>query len=233
MYEVLHERFRSLRDATGIRAVVISGADGDFCSGGDVVEIIGPLVERDAAGRQAFTKMTGDVVRVMRDCPQPIVAAVSGVAAGAGAALALAADVRFGTPDCRFAFLFSRVGLAAADMGVSVLLPRVLGMGRASELLFTGREVAAEEALAVGLLNRVVPADSLLPEALALAHEIAGGPALAHAQTKRILQYAAEHDLAATLDEESRVQAELMGNGDFARAYRAFVERRQAEFRGD
>ena len=178
---------RSARSTTvaAVKVVVIRGAGGNFCSGGDVHEIIGPLTKMDRDGLLNFTRMTGDLVRAMRACPQPIIAAVEGVCAGAGAIMAMASDIRFGQPGCKTAFLFSRVGLSGADMGACAILPRIIGHGRAAELLFTGRAMTSDEGLAWGFYNRVV--EDVLAEAYALADELARGPTIAHAVTKRQL----------------------------------------------
>src|SRR6188768_4193509 len=187
MYAELRDLFRALPYASDIRAIVLTGADGNFCSGGDVYEIIEPLTRMEMPGLLAFTRMTGDLVKAMRACPQPIVAAVDGACAGAGAMMALAADLRIGTPAARTAFLFVRVGLAGCDMGACTLLPRMIGQGRASELLYTGRAMTADEGAAWGFFNRLVPADALMAEAQALARSLAAGPAFAHGMTKKLL----------------------------------------------
>jgi len=232
-YAELRDLFRGLAVAHDVKAIVISGAGGNFCSGGDVHEIIGPLTKRDAEGLLAFTRMTGDLVRAMRDCPQPIVAAVEGVCAGAGAILAMASDFRFATPAAKTAFLFVRVGLAGCDMSACAMLPRLIGLGRASELLYTGRAMSSEEGLAWGFFNRVVPADRFLNEALALAGEIASGPTFAHAMTKRMLTKEWTLSLEEALEAEAQAQAICMGTRDFQRAYEAFANKRRPEFKGD
>lgn len=233
IYAELRDLFRALAAADDVRAVVFAGEGADFCSGGDVHEIIGPLLERDAAGKLAFTQMTGDVVKAMRACPQPIVVAVDGVAVGAGAVLALAADVRIGTARSRVGFLFPKVGLSGADMGACALLPRVVGLGRAAELLFTGRLMDGEEAARLGFFTRLVGPETLRAEAASLARAIADGPWLAHATTKKMLGLESELTLDAAIDAEAREQARLMDTQDFARAYQAFVERRPPRFEGD
>jgi enoyl-CoA hydratase/carnithine racemase len=232
-YAELRDLFRALSAAPAVRALVITGAGGNFCSGGDVHEIIGPLTRRTPEGLLEFTRMTGDVVKAMRACPQPIIAAVDGVCAGAGAILAMAADFRLGTPRARTAFLFSRVGLAGCDMGACSILPRIIGQGRASELLYTGRSMSAEEGLAWGFFNRLTAPESLFSEAASLAAQIAQGPTLAHAVTKRMLH--AEWHLAidAAIDAEAEAQALCMQTEDFRRAYRAFVAKQQPRFEGD
>ena len=235
-YAELTGTFRALVDTPEVRAVVLTGAGGHFCSGGDVHEIIGPLVamhERgDAEGLRRFTRMTGDLVKSMRACPQPIVAAVDGVAAGAGAILAMASDLRVGTPRSRVAFLFVRVGLSGADMGACAILPRIIGHGRASELLFTGRVMEGAEAERCGFFSRLVDPDRLLAEAQALAASLAEGPALAHATTKRCLHAEWAMRLDDAIDAEADAQAQCMETGDFVRAYRAFVAKQPPRFEG-
>ena len=210
---------------------MIRGAGGNFCSGGDVHEIIGPLTRMTSQGLLRFTRMTGDLVRAMRSCPQPIIAAVEGVCAGAGAILAMASDIRFGQPGCRTAFLFSRVGLSGADMGACAILPRIVGQGRAAELLFTGRDMSAEEGLAWGFYNRVV--EDVMAEAYALAGELARGPTIAHCITKRQLDAESNMTINEALEAEARVQARCMETNDFRRAYEAFANKQRPEFRGD
>jgi enoyl-CoA hydratase/carnithine racemase len=232
-YAELRDLFRALTAAPAIRALVITGAGGNFCSGGDVHEIIGPLTQRTPEGLLEFTRMTGDVVKAMRACPQPIVAAVDGICAGAGAILAMASDLRLGTPRAKTAFLFTRVGLAGCDMGACSILPRIIGHGRASELLYTGRAMSAEEGLAWGFFNRLAAPESVLAEAMSLGAQIAGGPTFAHAMTKKMLH--AEWHLAvdAAIDAEAEAQAVCMQTEDFRRAYRAFVAKQQPRFEGD
>ena len=232
-YAELRDLFRGLARASDVRAVVIGGAGGNFSSGGDVHEIIGPLTRMDAPGLLDFTRMTGDLVLAMRRCPQPIVAAVDGVCAGAGAMLALAADMRLGTASARTAFLFSRVGLAGADMGACALLPRTIGQGRAAELLYTGRAMAAEEGLAWGFFNRLVEPAVLVDEAVALARLLADGPSFAHGMTKRLLHQAWAMDLDAEIEAEAQAQAICMQTADFRRAYEAFAARRVPRFEGN
>ena len=232
-YAELRDLFRGLAHASDVRAVVIAGAGGNFSSGGDVHEIIGPLTRMDAPGLLDFTRMTGDLVLAMRRCPQPIVAAVDGVCAGAGAMLALAADMRLGTAAARTAFLFSRVGLAGADMGACALLPRTIGQGRAAELLYTGRAMAAEEGLAWGFFNRLVEPAVLVDEAVALARLLADGPSFAHGMTKRLLHQAWAMDLDAEIEAEAQAQAICMQTADFRRAYEAFAARRVPRFEGN
>ena len=232
-YAELRDLFRGLTAARAVRALVITGAGGNFCSGGDVHEIIGPLTQRAPQGLLEFTRMTGDVVKAMRACPQPIVAAVDGACAGAGAILAMASDFRLGTPRAKTAFLFTRVGLAGCDMGACSILPRIIGQGRASELLYTGREMSAEEGLAWGFFNRLAAPESVLAEAMALAAQIAEGPAFAHAMTKRMLHAEWHMPVDAAIDAEAEAQAICMQTEDFRRAYRAFVAKRPPRFEGD
>jgi len=230
-YEELRSTFYELDHNYSVKVVVIRGAGGNFCSGGDVHEIIGPLTKMNSQGLLRFTRMTGDLVRAMRHCPQPIIAAVEGVCAGAGAVLAMASDIRFGQPGCRTAFLFSRVGLSGADMGSCAMLPRIIGHGRAAELLFTGRDMTSEEGLAWGFYNRVV--EDATAEAYALAGQLAGGPSIAHCITKRQLDSEWNMTLDQALETEARVQARCMDTNDFKRAYEAFANKRQPEFKGD
>jgi len=225
--------FRAAARDDAVRAFVVTGAGGNFCSGGDVHEIIGPLLERDTKGLMAFTAMTGELVKAMRACPQPIVAAVDGVAAGAGAILAMASDMRIGTPRARVAFLFNRVGLAGCDMGACAILPRIVGQGRASELLYTGRALGAEEGLAWGFFNRLVAPEALAAEAAALARGIAGGPVFAHAMTKRMLAMEWAMSVEQAIEAEAVAQALCMTTQDFRRAYEAFAAKRRPEFKGD
>ena len=232
-YAELRDLFRGLAHASDVRAVVIVGAGGNFSSGGDVHEIIGPLTRMDAPGLLDFTRMTGDLVLAMRRCPQPIIAAVDGVCAGAGAMIALAADMRLGTAAARTAFLFSRVGLAGADMGACALLPRTIGQGRAAELLYTGRAMTAEEGLAWGFFNRLVEPAALVDEAVALARLLADGPSFAHGMTKRLLHQAWAMDLDAEIEAEAQAQAICMQTADFRRAYEAFAARRVPRFEGN
>ncbi len=232
-YAELRDLFRLLADGGGVRAVVIDGAGGNFCSGGDVHEIIGPLTKMDGKGHLEFTRMTGDLVRAMRVCPQPLIAAIDGVCAGAGAMIALAADFRIATPAARTAFLFVRVGLAGCDMGACALLPRLIGQGRAAELLYTGRSFDAAEGERIGFHNRIVPAEGLLPAASALAAELAAGPTLAHALTKKMLHLEWNMGVNEALDAEARAQAGLMQSADFQRAYAAFAAKQKPVFEGD
>ena len=232
-YAELRDLFRQLVTVSEVRALVLSGAGGNFCSGGDVHEIIGPLTHMDAEGLLRFTQMTGDLVKAMRHCPQPLIAAIDGVCAGAGAILAMASDFRIGTPRARTAFLFTRVGLAGCDMGACALLPRLIGQGRAAELLYTGRAMSADEGAAWGFFNRLVEPEALAAAATALATEIAAGPALAHAMTKKMLHQEWDMPIDAAIDAEARAQAHLMQSEDFRRAYRAFVAKQKPQFEGN
>ena len=236
-YGELTETFRALSYVTDVRAVVITGAGENFSSGGDVHEIIGPLVQMKESGRTgdilAFTRMTGDLVRAMRHCPQPIVAAIDGVCAGAGAAIALASDIRIGTPRSKVAFLFSRVGLSGADMGACALLPRVIGLGRAAELLYTGRFMDASEADRCGFYNRLVEPAQLAEHAAMLAQSLAEGPTFAHAMTKKALHQEWNMGIDEAIEAEAQTQAICMQTDDFARAYRAFANRSTPAFTGE
>jgi enoyl-CoA hydratase/carnithine racemase len=232
-YAELKGLFQTLGEAREIRTVVITGAGGNFCSGGDVHEIIGPLTRMPPQGLLDFTHLTGDLVKAMRACPQPIVAAVDGVCVGAGAILAMAADLRLGTPRTRTAFLFTRVGLAGCDMGACSILPRIIGHGRAAELLYTGRTMSAEEGLAWGFFNTLVSPESVLAQSLKLAREIAEGPTFAHAMTKRMLHAEWSLPIDAAIDAEAEAQALCMQTEDFRRAYRAFVAGQIPRFEGD
>jgi len=231
-YAELRDLFRSLAHASDVKAVVVTGAGGNFSSGGDVHDIIGPLTRLPMPGLLAFTRMTGDLVKAMRACPQPIVAAVDGVCAGAGAMMALASDLRLGTPAARTAFLFVRVGLAGCDMGACTLLPRTIGQGRAAELLYTGRTMSADEGAAWGFFNRIVAPDALSHEAATLARSLADGPTFAHGMTKALLHREWSMDLDAAIDAEAEAQAICMATGDFRRAYDAFVAKTPPRFEG-
>jgi len=230
-YDELRDTFRALNNARAVKVVVIRGAGGNFCSGGDVHEIIGPLTKMDCDGLLNFTRMTGDLVRAMRECPQPIIAAVEGVCAGAGAIMAMASDIRFAQAGAKTAFLFSRVGLSGADMGACAILPRLIGHGRAAELLFTGRTMTSDEGLAWGFYNRVV--EDVAAEAYALAEQLAKGPTIAHAVTKRQLDAEWNVTIDDALEMEARAQAHCMETNDFRRAYEAFANKQQPVFQGD
>ena len=233
LYAALRDWFRSLEHEPGVRAVVLAGAGENFCSGGDVHEIIGPLTTRNARELLEFTRMTGDLVKAMYTAPQPIVAAVDGVAAGAGAILAMASDIRIATPRARTAFLFTRVGLAGCDMGACAMLPRIIGHGRAAELLFTGRTMDADEGAGCGFYTRLVEPDSLHDEAMSIAAMLATGPTFAHAMTKRMLRQEWAMGLDEAIEAEAQAQAICMGTNDFGRAYTAFVARERPRFEGD
>jgi enoyl-CoA hydratase/carnithine racemase len=232
-YAELRELFRRLAADTDIRAVVIAGAGGNFCSGGDVNDIIGPLTQMTAAELLAFTRMTGDLVLAMRECPQPIIAAVDGVCAGAGAIVAMASDMRFAASGARTAFLFVRVGLAGCDMGACAILPRIIGHGRAAELLYTGRWMSADEGLSWGFFTRVVSPPALLEESVEFAATLANGPTFAHAMTKRMLHQEWNMSLEAAIESEAQAQALCMQTQDFRRAYLAFAARTPPVFEGN
>jgi len=232
-YAELRDLFRTMTQADDVKVVVLNGAGENFCSGGDVHEIIGPLTKLDMPGLLAFTQMTGDLVKAMRACPQPIVAAIDGICVGAGAILALASDIRFGTARSKTAFLFTRVGLAGCDMGACAMLPRVVGQGRASELLYTGRNLSGEEAERWGFFNRLCAPESLLKEAQALAAELAAGPTFAHGMTKKMLHQEWDMGVDEAIDAEAQAQAICMATNDFHRAYHAFVAKQKPEFKGD
>jgi len=236
-YGELRDLFRDLRYAKDVKIVILKGAGDNFCSGGDVHEIIGPLVRMQEAGDMPglleFTRMTGDAVVEMRKCPQPIIAAVDGICAGAGAILAMASDIRIGTPRAKTAFLFVRVGLAGADMGACNILPRIIGSGRAAELLYTGRVMTADEGERWGFYNRIVTPEELNAQAHALARELAAGPTFAHGMTKKCLEQEWSMGIAEAIEAEAQAQAICMQTKDYGRAYRAFVEKRRPEFQGD
>lgn len=232
-YAELRDLFRALVYATDIKVVVITGAGGNFCSGGDVHEIIGPLTRMSMPELLDFTRMTGDLVKAMRACPQPIVAAVDGVCAGAGAMVALASDMRLGTPSAKTAFLFTRVGLAGADMGACTLLPRMIGQGRASELLYTGRAMSSEEGSAWGFFNALHSSEELAAAAARLAAQIAAGPTFAHGVTKKLLHQEWNMGVDEAIEAEAEAQAICMATKDFHRAYHAFVAKQKPVFEGN
>jgi len=232
-YAELRDLFLTMAHADDVKVVVLNGAGENFCSGGDVHEIIGPLTKLDMPGLLAFTQMTGDLVRAMRACPQPIVAAIDGICVGAGAILALASDIRFGTARSKIAFLFTRVGLAGCDMGACAMLPRVIGQGRASELLYTGRNMTGDEAERWGFFNRLCAPEGLLKDAQALAAELAAGPTFAHGMTKKMLHQEWNMGVDEAIDAEAQAQAICMATNDFHRAYHAFVAKQKPEFKGD
>src|SRR6266516_1369820 len=232
-YAELRDTVRGLALDEAIKAAVIAPNGGNFASGGDVPDIIGPLLTRDMKGLLAFTRMTGDLVKAMRACPQPIIAAVDGVCVGAGAMIALFADLRIATPAARTAFLFTRVGLAGCDMGACAMLPRVIGQGRAAELLFTGRAMTAEEGERWGFFNSIVASDALEREAIALARSLAEGPTFAHMMTKTMLNQEWSMTLDQAIEAEAQAQAICMQTHDFKRAYEAFVAKQKPRFSGD
>ena len=216
-----------------VRAFIVTGAGGNFCSGGDVHEIIGPLLDRDTKGLMQFTAMTGELVKAMRACPQPIIAAVDGICAGAGAIIAMSSDIRLGTPRAKVAFLFNRVGLAGCDMGACAILPRLIGQGRASELLYLGRSLGGDEGLAWGFFNALHAPEALAENAATMARGIAEGPSFAHAMTKRMLQMEWAMSVEQAIEAEAVAQALCMTTQDFRRAYDAFVAKQRPVFRGD
>jgi len=230
-YAELRDHFRALAHEPGIKTVVLRGEGGDFSSGGDVHEIIGPLTKMTMPQLLDFTRMTGDVVKAMRHCPQPLIAAVEGVCAGAGAILAMACDLRYAAPSAKTAFLFVRVGLAGCDMGACAMLPRIIGQARAAELLYTGRSMGADEGHAWGFYNAI--ADPVLPPAMQAAHALAEGPTAAHAMTKKMLHQEWNAGLDEAIEMEAQAQAILMRNQDFRRAYEAFVAKQKPKFLGD
>jgi len=230
-YAELRDFFANLKNEKNVRAIVMTGAGGNFCSGGDVHEIIGPLTKMKLPQLLEFTRMTGDLVKAMRHCPQPVIAAVEGVCAGAGAILAMASDLRYAAPSAKVAFLFVRVGLAGCDMGACAILPRIIGQGRAAELLYTGRSMSAEEGHGWGFFNRV--SDSPLDAALITAKELAAGPTAAHAVTKKMLHQEWNVTVDQAIDMEAVAQAELMQTRDFLRAYEAFAAKKKPVFQGD
>ena len=232
-YAELRDLFRALNSATDVKTVVLTGAGGNFCSGGDVHEIIGPLTKMSMPEMLEFTRMTGDLIKAMRLCPQPIIAAIDGICAGAGAMMALAADMRLGTAQAKTAFLFTRVGLAGADMGACALLPRLIGQGRASELLFTGRAMTAQEGLQWGFFNALHEPSELLARAQKLALDLATGPTFAHAMTKTMLHQEWAMTLDQAIEAEAQAQAICMQTQDFKRAYEAFSAKQKPEFKGD
>jgi enoyl-CoA hydratase/carnithine racemase len=232
-YRELADFFWACQKDEAVKALVIAGAGGNFSSGGDVFEIIGPLIEMDTKGLTGFTRMTGELVKAMRAAPQPIVAAVDGVCAGAGAIIAMASDIRIGTPRAKVAFLFNKVGLAGCDMGACAILPRIIGQGRASELLYTGRFMTGEEGAAWGFFTRLAASDRVLEEARALAAEIAAGPTFGNTMTKRMLAMEWAMSVEEAIEAEAVAQALCMTTEDFARAYRAFAVKEKPVFEGN
>lgn len=230
-YAELRDTFRDLVYTPEVKAAVVTGAGGNFSSGGDVHEIIGPLTEMDMPGLLKFTRMTGDLVKAMRACPQPIVAALDGVCVGAGAIVAMASDMRIATPSTKTAFLFTRVGLAGCDMGACAILPRIIGQGRASELLFTGRVMTAEEGERWGFHNRI--AEDALGKATKLAQLLASGPTFAHGITKTQLSNEWNVSIETAIEMEAQAQAICMATNDFRRAFEAFAAKQTPEFKGD
>jgi enoyl-CoA hydratase/carnithine racemase len=232
-YAELADLFRAAAKDKAVKAFVICGAGGNFCSGGDVFEIIEPLVKMATADLLAFTRMTGEVIKAMRACPQPIVAAIDGVCAGAGAILAMASDLRLGTSTAKVAFLFNRVGLAGCDMGACAMLPRIIGQGRAAELLYTGRVLDGEEAERWGFFNRLASPDTVLAQAQQLAAELAAGPTFANGMTKRMLEMEWAMSVESAIEAEAVAQALCMETEDFARAFRAFAAKQKPVFEGN
>ena len=232
-YAELADLFRAAAKEKAVKAFVIFGAGGNFCSGGDVFEIIEPLVKMATAELLAFTRMTGEVIKAMRACPQPIVAAIDGVCAGAGAILAMASDLRVGTSTAKVAFLFNRVGLAGCDMGACAILPRIIGQGRAAELLYTGRVLSGEEAECWGFFNRLASPDTVLAQAQQLAAELAAGPTFANGMTKRMLEMEWAMSVESAIEAEAVAQALCMETEDFARAFRAFAAKQKPVFEGN
>jgi enoyl-CoA hydratase/carnithine racemase len=232
-YRELTDFFLAAQKEDEVKAIVVTGAGGNFSSGGDVFEIIGPLVAMETKDLLKFTRMTGELVKTMRACPQPVVAAIDGICAGAGAIIAMASDLRLGTAETKIAFLFNRVGLAGCDMGACAMLPRIVGQGRAAELLYTGRVLRGEEAERWGFLNRLIARESVLAEAQALAAELADGPTFANAMTKRMLEMEWAMSVESAIEAEAVAQALCMQTEDFSRAYHAFAEKRKPVFEGN
>jgi enoyl-CoA hydratase/carnithine racemase len=232
-YAELGNIFRAAARDKGVKAIVITGAGGNFCSGGDVFEIIKPLTEMDTTGLLDFTRMTGELVKAMRAAPQPIIAAIDGVCAGAGAIVAMASDIRIGTANAKVAFLFNRVGLGGCDMGACAILPRIIGQGRAAELLFTGRALAGEDAERWGFFNRLATPVDVLAQAQALAADLAAGPTFGNAMTKRMLEMEWAMSVETAVEAEAVAQALCMETKDFARAFRAFADKRKPVFEGN
>jgi enoyl-CoA hydratase/carnithine racemase len=232
-YRELADLFHAAARDEAVKAFVVTGSGGNFCSGGDVFEIIAPLIEMDTTQLLAFTRMTGELVKAMRACPQPIVAAIDGVCAGAGAIIAMASDLRIGTRDATVAFLFNRVGLAGCDMGACAILPRIIGQGRAAELLYSGRAMPGEEAERCGFFNRLESPDAVLAAAQTLAQDLAAGPTFAHAMTKRMLEMEWSMAVESAIEAEAVAQALCMHTEDFARALKAFAAKKKPVFEGN
>ncbi|SDT99930.1 enoyl-CoA hydratase family protein [Stappia sp. ES.058] len=232
-YAELRDLFRALQFDEEVKTIVVTGAGGNFCSGGDVFEIIEPLLSRDMPGLLQFTTMTGELVKAMRACPQPIVAGIDGVCVGAGAIIAMASDLRVGTAKAKVAFLFNRVGLAGCDMGACAILPRIIGHGRASELLYTGRVMSGEEAERWGFFNRLVDSDAVLPEARALADSLSAGPTFANSMTKRMMHMEWDMSIDQAIEAEALAQAVCMKTEDYRRAFKAFAAKQTPVFEGN
>jgi enoyl-CoA hydratase/carnithine racemase len=232
-YAELRDLFRALQFDEEVKTVVVTGAGGNFCSGGDVFEIIEPLLSRDMPGLLQFTTMTGELVKAMRACPQPIVAAIDGVCVGAGAIIAMASDLRVGTKKAKVAFLFNRVGLAGCDMGACAILPRIIGHGRASELLYTGRVMSGEEAERWGFFNRIVESDAVLSDARALADSLSDGPTFANSMTKRMMHMEWDMSVDQAIEAEALAQAVCMKTEDYRRAFEAFAAKQTPVFKGN
>ena len=232
-YAELRDLFRDLVYTRDVKVVIVTGSGGNFCSGGDVHEIIAPLTGMDMVGLLDFTRMTGDLVKAMRSCPQPVIAAIDGICAGAGAIVAMASDMRIATPKAKTAFLFTRVGLAGCDMGACAILPRLIGQGRASELLFSGRFMSAEEGDRWGFHNRIVAQEELMTTAMEMARALASGPTWAHGITKTQLNTEWAVSLDVAIEMEAQAQAICMQTQDFRRAYEAFAAKRQPVFEGN
>jgi len=232
-YAELRNLFRDLAYADDVKAVIFTGAEGNFCSGGDVHDIIGPLTKKDMKGLLEFTRMTGDLVKAMITCPQPIISAVEGICVGAGAIIAMASDMRYASASAKTAFLFTRVGLAGCDMGACAILPRIIGQGRASELLFSGRSMSADEGERWGFYNKLYPADTLHDEVKQIARKLADGPTFAHGITKTMLRHEWNMSPEQAIEAEAQAQAICMQTQDFTRAYEAFVNKNKPEFKGN
>lgn len=232
-YAEMRDLFRNLSYAEDVKGVIITGAGGNFCSGGDVHEIIGPLTKSSMKDLLAFTRMTGDLVKAIRACPQPVLAAIDGICVGAGAAIAMACDMRFGTPEAKVAYLFTRVGLAGCDMGACALLPRIIGQGRASELLFTGRSMTADEGERWGFYNKLSSSNALQTDAQEMMNRLLQGPTFAHGMTKTMLNQEWNMGIDQAIEAEAQAQAICMQTEDFTRAYEAFVAKERPTFEGN
>lgn len=232
-YAELRDLFRTLVYADDVKVIVFCSNEGNFCSGGNVHDIIGPLTKMDMPELLKFTRMTGDLVKAMRSCPQPIIAAIDGISAGAGAIISMASDFRYSTPEAKTAFLFNRVGLAGCDMGACAILPRIIGQGRASDLLFTGRSLGAEEGERWGYINRIIDAEELEAESMKLAQRVASGPTFANGITKNQLNMEWDMSLDTAIEAEAQAQAICMQTKDFERAYQAFIKKERPVFKGN